>query len=79
MTTPRKALSGPKKLYRHVGSTPVTMKLTPKGVTLQQQTQERTGLSRGDLYEYLLRRFAAKIPDRLLEKVESGEIKIDRE
>lgn len=66
--TPRR-LSGPKKLYRHVGATPVTAKLTSRGVALLDKTQRRTGLSRGDLFEYLLRTYADRVPDNLMEQL----------
>jgi hypothetical protein len=65
-TTPRR-LSGPRKLYRHVGSTPVTLKLTPEATALLVDACTRTGLKRGDLVEYLIRTHARNVPDNLLE------------
>lgn len=76
MTTTRR-LSGPKKLYRHVGSTPVTLKLTPEGVAIMVATQERTKLSRGDVFEYLLRTYGREIPDDLLEQAKAAEAEAD--
>lgn len=68
---PRKRLSGPRKLYRHVGATPVTLKLTPAGVVILDAVQTRTGLSRGDVFEWLLRTHGDAIPEGLLEQADA--------
>lgn len=48
-------MPGPKSLFRgKVLGSPVSSLLTPAGHVLDQETRERLGRSRGDLYELLL-------------------------
>lgn len=68
-------LSGPRKLYRHVGSTPVTLKLTSEATALLATQCERTGLKRGDMVEYLIRKYASRVPADLLVKQAAAEAK----
>lgn len=75
MGTPKapRRLSGPRKLYRHVGTTPITTKLTPDATKILTDTCTRTKLKRGDVFEFLLRKFAHRIPDDLLDKQQASE------
>lgn len=66
-------LSGPRKLYRHVGSTAISTKLTPDGTRKLAATCDRTRLKRGDVFEYLLHHYADRIPDNLLEQQAAAE------
>jgi hypothetical protein len=63
-----RGLSGPRKLYRHVGSTPVTLKLTADATKMLDDDCKRTGLKRGDLVEYLVRKYGKRVPTGLLDK-----------
>lgn len=72
MTTPRR-LSGPRKLYRHVGSTAISTKLTPDGTRKLADTCTRTRLKRGDVFEWLLHHYADEIPDDLLDQQKAAE------
>jgi len=64
-----RAMSGPKKLYRHVGSTPITVKLTADATAMLDADCRRTSLKRGDLIEYLIRKYAKRVPAGLLDRL----------
>lgn len=57
-------LPGPRSLFRHKVRAPISMLLTAAGHELDAQIRQRTGLSRGDLYELLLIKFGDKIKDQ---------------
>lgn len=64
-------MTGPVKIYRGVGTTPVPVKLTDVGMALLEEHRERAGhdgkpMSRGDFMDHLLRKYAHLVPDGLL-------------
>lgn len=68
-TPAARAMSGPRKLYRHVGSTPITVKLTAEATAMLDADCKRTDLKRGDLIEYLIRKYAKRVPAGLLARL----------
>lgn len=54
-------MTGPKSLYRGKVRRPLTLLLTPDGIKREERVREKTGLSRGDLYEFLLVTFGDRL------------------
>lgn len=68
-----RGMTGPKKLYRGVLTTPIPIKLTAVGAEILDDERKRAGtetqpMSRGDFVEHLLRTHAKDVPDRLLDQ-----------
>ena len=62
-------ISGPRAVYRHKVRAPVSLLLTPEGHSIMGAELLRTGYSRSDYFEKLLRTFKGK-----LSKMESSEL-----
>ena len=54
-------LTGPASYYRPKDSRPITLNLTAEGRRLLDDIAERTGASRADVVENLLRRFGQQV------------------
>ena len=55
------SMTGPKSLFRGKVRRPLSVLLTPTGYAVEERVRARTGLSRGDLYEFLLTRYGPHI------------------
>jgi hypothetical protein len=56
-------------LFRHVGATAVSVKMTAEATAMLDAECRRTDLKRGDLIEYLIRKFASRVPAGMLTKI----------